>query len=188
MSEQTAKPSFPWHMTAITTATCAGLTLAAYAIGVRPMLDQREKENGQRETLTERRRTSSELTSTLAQLQRELTEAKLVLEHSPVRLQPASLVNQRLEALARLAGECGVQLDEMRPGTPVDSTHYQTFPIRIVGTGRYPAYALFLRNLRKTFGDMGVRTFNATNLNGPSPAPVAAFQAELIWFTALPRK
>jgi Tfp pilus assembly protein PilO len=188
MNEQNAKPPFPWHMTTLAIAACAGLTLAAYAVGVRPMLEQRDKENSQRQLLAERQQTSSELATTVAELQRNLVEAKQVLERSPVRLQPASLVNQRLEALARLAGECGVQLDEMRPGTPVDSTHYQSFPIRIVGTGRYPAYALFLRNLRKTFGDMGVRTFNATNLNGPSASPVAAFQAELIWFTELPRK
>jgi Tfp pilus assembly protein PilO len=182
------KNHFPWQMAAFAAAACIGLTVAAYALGVRPMLEQRDHEKTQRQTLQERRATASELTSTVSELQRDLGKTKQDLARSPVRLQPGSLVNQRLEALARLAGECGVQLDEMRPGTPTDSTHYQTYPIRIVGTGRYPDYAMFLRKLRKTFGDMGVRSFNVTNLIGPSADPVAAFQSELIWFTELPRK
>ena len=179
---------FPWQMAALAAAACAGLTIAAYAVGVRPMLEQRQHEAEQRLALKERRETSSELAATVAELQHDLADARQVLARSPVRLQPATLVNQRLAALAALADECGVQVDEMRPGTPADSTHYQTFPIRIVGTGSYPNYAKFLRNLRKTFGDMGVRSFNATNLIGPSANPTAAFQAELIWFTELPRK
>jgi Tfp pilus assembly protein PilO len=179
---------FPWQMAALAAAACVGLTVAAYAVGLRPMLEERDREATQRQQLEERRATASDLGASVAELHRELAGVKEALARSPVRLQPATLVNQRLEALARLAGECGVQLDEMRPGAPADSTHYQTVPIRIVGTGRYPDYALFLRNLRKTFGDMGVRTFNATNLGGASPEPVAAFQAELVWFAELPRR
>jgi Tfp pilus assembly protein PilO len=184
-----AHAPFPWHAAALAAAACVGLTLGAYAIGVRPMLDERARERTQRETLKGQRGRASDLAATVADLQHQLHDAKSVLARSPVRLQPAALVNQRLEALARLAGECRVQLDEMRPGVPVDSTHYQTVPIRIVGTGRYPDYAMFLRKLRGTFGDMGVRSFNATNLGGGQPElPVAAFQAELVWFTELPRK
>ena len=179
---------FPWQMAALAAAACAGLTIAAYAVGVRPMLEQRQHEAQQRLALQERRATASDLSATVSDLQHELANAKQVLARSPVRLQSAALVNQRLEALALLADKCDVMLDEMRPGTPTDSTHYQMFPIRIVGTGSYPDYAKFLRNVRKTFGDMGVRSFNATNLVGPSATPTAAFQAELIWFTELPRK
>ena len=78
------------------------------------------------------------------------------------------LVNQRLEAIARLATECGVALDEMHPGVPADSTHYQTVPIRVVGSGRYPACTAFLRKLRGTFGDMGIRSFQASS-SGTTP-------------------
>lgn len=180
--------NFSWHIGMAAVATCIGLTVAAYAVGVRPMLQQREQDELQRASLEERRATAAERATQLADLQRDLAETKDALARSPIRLQAATLVNQRLEAIARVATECGVGLDEMRPGSAADSTHFQTVPIRIVGNGTYPACATFLRRLRRTFGDMGVGTFHAGN-NAPSgTAPTATFQAELIWFTALPRK
>jgi Tfp pilus assembly protein PilO len=177
-------------MVAIAAAACLGLTVAAYALGVRPLMDRRAQESAQRETLKDRRATASRLAAEAADLQREVNAGKEILARSPVRLQPAALINQRLAAVTQLATECGLSLDEVRPGNAVDSTHFQTVPIRIVGGGRYPQCAGFLRNLRQTFGDMGVRQFMVSNVGGPVPSatPAASFQAELVWFTELPRK
>lgn len=178
----------PWHMVGIAATVCVGLTVGAFAIGVRPLLDQHRRETSQQETLKERTATASELAVTVAGLNRDLADVKDTLAKTPLRLQSATLVNQRLEALARLASECGVSLDEMRPGSPIDGAHYQTVPIRIVGGGTYPACTTFLRRLRKTFGDMGIRTFNAANTTPASPTPSASFQSELVWFTDQPHK
>ncbi len=175
-------------MIGVAVAVTAGLTLGAYAVGVRPLLRHRDQEIAQRKSLDDQRATALQLGSAVAGLQRELAAAKQALAQSPVRLQPAVLVNQRLEAVARLATECGLSLDEVRPGAAVDATHFQTVPIRILGSGRYPACATFLRNLRRTFGDMGVRSFNASSTLAATDAPNAIFQAELVWFTELPHK
>jgi Tfp pilus assembly protein PilO len=182
--------SYPWQMIAIAAGACLGLTVAAYALGVRPLMDRQTQEFARRETLKDRRATASRLAGEAADLQREVNAGKDLLARSPVRLQPAALINQRLAAVTRLATDCGLSLDEVRPGNAVDSTHFQTVPIRIVGGGRYPACATFLRNLRQTFGDMGVRQFLVSNASGsaPSATPAANFQAELVWFTELPRK
>jgi Tfp pilus assembly protein PilO len=182
------KPPFPWQLCAAAAVACAALTVGAYAIGVRPLLEERAHEAEQRQTLDERRGTASDLATALADVQRDLERAKQELAQTPVRLQPATLVNQRLAAIARVATDCQVALDEMRPGSAADSTHFQTVPIRIVGSGRYPACARFLRELRRTFGDMGVRKFTTTNTTPAALEPTAAFQAELVWFTELPRK
>jgi Tfp pilus assembly protein PilO len=159
-------------------------------VGIRPLIERQAHEATQRETLQDRRATASRLAGEFAELQRELNATKEALSRSPVRLQPASLVNQRLAAVTRLATDCGLSLDEVRPGNAADSTHFQTVPIRIVGGGGYPACAAFLRNLRLTFGDMGVRQFMVSNPAGSTPTatPTASFQAELVWFTELPRK
>jgi Tfp pilus assembly protein PilO len=180
----------PWQLIAVAAGACLALTIAACALGVRPLIERRAQESAQRETLQQRREAASRLAGEVADLQRHLNADKEVLARTPVRLQPATLVNQRLEAVTRLATECGLSLDEVRPGNAVDSTHFQRVPIRIVGGGEYPACATFLRKLRKTFGDMGVNQFMVSNVNAaiPSPNPAASFQAELVWFTELPRK
>jgi Tfp pilus assembly protein PilO len=175
-------------MAGVAAVACIGLTVAAYAVGVRPLLARHQHEAAQRELLAERSAAIADGNAALAGLNRELADAKEALARTPLRLQPAALINQRLEAVARLASECGVSLDEMRPGSPADSTHYQTVPIRIVGGGTYPACATFLRKLRRTFGDMGVSTFSAANATPSARTALASFQAELVWFTETPRK
>jgi Tfp pilus assembly protein PilO len=177
-------------MVTVAVGACLGLTVAGYALGVRPLMDRQAHESAQLQTLKERRATASRLAGEAADLQREVDAGKDILARSPVRLQPAALINQRLAAVTRLATDCGLSLDEVRPGNAVDSTHFQTVPIRIVGGGRYPACAAFLRNLRRTFGDIGVRQFMVSNVSGsvPSTTPAANFQAELVWFTELPKK
>ena len=183
----------PWHLWAAVAGACLGLTVAAYALGVGPLLREHERDRALAAELEERRETVARLASSTTDLRRDLAAAQAELERAPLRLQPASRVNQRLEAVARLATESGLALDEVRPGGPVDAAHYQTVPIRIVGFGRYPACATFLRELRQTFGDMGVRTFSASNSAGAAAAAAAGagstalFQAELVWFTELPR-
>jgi Tfp pilus assembly protein PilO len=182
--------AYPWQMIAVAVGACLGLTVAAYAFGVRPLIDRQARDSAERAELKDRRAAASRLAGEVAELQRDVNAGKEILARSPVRLQPAALINQRLAAVTRLATDCGLSLDEVRPGNAVDSTHFQTVPIRIVGGGRYPACATFLRNLRQTFGDMGVRQFLVSNVSGsmPSATPAASFQAELVWFTELPRK
>jgi Tfp pilus assembly protein PilO len=180
-----AKP-FPWQLAAIALTACGGLSMAAYVFGVQPLVDGRAQESAQLATLEERQASATQLSNSLGDLHRQLAAAKEQLERTPVRLQPASLINQRLEAVARLATDCQVTNDEMRPGSPADATHFQTVPIRIVGSGKYPACATFLKKLRETFGDMGVRTFSASNTAAGSENPSAILNAELVWFTELP--
>ena len=187
MNRMPAKP-FPWHFGAGVAVVCLGLTFASYALGVGPLLQRRADARAFRETLDARSADARRLDATGADLRRQLADTRTELNRSPLRLQPASLVNQRLEAVARLATECGLALDEMQPGAAVDAAHYQTVPIRILGVGDYPACARFLRKLRGTFADMGVRTFTAANQGGATATPHAVFQAELNWFTELPRK
>ena len=179
---------FPWHLCAGVILVCAAFTVAAYALGVGPLLERHDREIALRQQLRDRQAEAAQLASTLAGLRGELSQVLAELERMPLRLQPATRINQRIEAVARLATECGLALDEVRPGGPVDGAHYQTVPVRIVGAGSYPACGTFLRKMRDTFGDMGVRTFTAKNNGGAPASPAALFQAELVWFTELPHK
>lgn len=183
-----SKNRFPWHFGAGVAAVCVCLSVASYALGVGPLLARRDHAQALRRDLDDRRAKAAELEASVAGLQRDLSATAAELERMPLRLQPASRINQRLEAVARLATECGLALDEMLPGGAVDAAHYQTVPIRIRGAGDYPACARFLRRLRASFGDMGVRTFTATHHGGAAGTSAAVFQAELVWFTELPPK
>ena len=63
----------------------------------------------------------------------------------------------------RAGGRPGSQYGEVlpggKPGQPVDAPQCQMVPIRIGGSGTYPAVGAFLHRLRVRFPDSGLRSF-----------------------------
>ena len=173
-----------WRIYATTAAVCALATAAAYAATVRPLALRRDEQQAQAVELDAREHKAAELTASLDAWQRQVTAATRAAQETPVQLQPATRVNRRLALLAELADECGLSIDEMQPGPPVDAPYFKTVLIRVVGTGTYPSVARFMRRSRSQFRDMGVRTFRATAVNPTPGAADASFQMEFTWFTA----
>ena len=101
MKDQTPPTThFPWQMAALAAAACAGLTLAAYAVGVRPMLEQRDHEAAQRTQLQERRATASDLAMTVADLQKVRAIVGFVQHHNAIHPWSVSSTGEVKNAIA----------------------------------------------------------------------------------------
>ncbi len=158
------------------------LTLGSYGLCFRP-LQRRQAERIERQAqLSELRQTAFRHSSALVALNRQLATARKDLESAPLRLQPATRINQRLDELARLAHDCGLALNEIQPGAATTYADYQTVAIRISGSGTYPAVASFLHTIRQSFPDTGVRSFDSANTS-PADGKSATFRFDLLWFT-----
>ncbi len=118
---------------------CAGLSVAAYALGVQPALAAREADEAYAADLQGRRQNAADLAATLATARQKLEQTRREVAGLPLRLELAAGVNQRLAKLADLATAAGLEINEVQPGAAADAPHYQVVPIRISGTGTYPA-------------------------------------------------
>ncbi|MCL4743334.1 MAG: hypothetical protein KJZ54_14150 [Phycisphaerales bacterium] len=161
----------------------AAITAAACFIGVQPALRAR----AEREELARQADTRiAELT--LAQHeQRQFTEsladAHRVLDNATVQLVSSRRLNERVAALAALAREHGLQLDEIKPGATTPEELFDLVEIRISGQASYPASASFFAALHTTYPDTEVSSFRLA-ARGAGELPADSFQFTLLWYAA----
>lgn len=162
--------------------SCA-ISAAGYYIGIAPALAGLVERRSQEQELADRRGKMSHLSLEMSDTRRRLLTAGKELADLPLRLEPATAVNRRINWLAGVASEANVTLDEIQPQAAIDGPHYQTVPIRVAGSGAFPACAAFLHNLRNRFPDTSVRSFDIQNATPGRQGNVATFRIELDWHT-----
>jgi len=167
----------------ISLAVCGVISSIGYYVGIAPALAGLVERRAQENDLADRRHNVSRLATEILETRQQLAAAKKDLASLPLRLEPASAVNRRINWLASVAGESGVTLDEIQPQPAIDGPHYQTVPIRVAGSGEFPACAAFLHVLRERFPDTSVRSFDIQNAQPNPDKNVAAFRIELDWHT-----
>jgi Tfp pilus assembly protein PilO len=180
-SVSSAKPRFnPWKLYASALLTCVALSAGGYALGVSPAVARAARAAADRAELAERRKQAAELSAATTAGRADLVATRESLAALPLKLEPASAVNQRLARLTDMAGESNLSVAEIRPGALVEGRDFDSVPISIAGTGTYPACATFLHRLHDRFPDTAVRSFRA----GQSETGNASFSVDLVWHTA----
>ena len=163
---------------------CALISTGAYLAGVRPALQRHEEQNSRQAELLAARHKAANLLGTRNATLGQVAAVEADLKSLPMRLEPASSVNQRLAALTSLTKECKLQIDETRAGAAAEGPDYQAVPIQISGSGTYSSVARFLHRVRKAFPDTAVRSFETTNSSASPDAAAATFQFDLVWHAA----
>lgn len=180
-STQSSKPRFnPWKLYASALLTCLALSAAGYALGVSPAMSRAAQTAADRAELAERRKQAGELSAATTAARADLVVTRDALAALPLKLEPASAVNQRLARLANMAAESNLSVAEVRPGALAEGRDFDSVPISIAGTGTYPACAAFLHRLHDRFPDTAVRSFRA----GQAEAGSASFGIDLVWHTS----
>jgi Tfp pilus assembly protein PilO len=174
----------PWKIYAGAIVVCALLSAGSYLFGARPAIARYNENLDRQAELKTARQKAANLLGTLNSSRTQLVAVNDALHSLTLRLEPVTTINQRLSRLTALANGTELKIDEMRPGAITEASDYQTVPILIAGSGTYPACATFLRELRKTFPDTAVRSFETTNNSSSPDSPAATFQFDLVWHAA----
>ena len=182
MSDAAAKTRF-WRIDLLAVGVCLLLSAALYLTMIHPLARKQARHVTQSAELAAVQVQASDRAASLGRLQTELAETRTALDATPMRLQPASVINQRLAALTDLANEQAITLDQVQPGQKVAATRYDVVPIQLVGSGTYASVQTFLNKLHGQFGDTGVRSFRLTARERGDDV-VGAFVIDLVWYTA----
>jgi Tfp pilus assembly protein PilO len=173
----------PWTTLLVTGLACAAITAVGYLLGVHPALAARADNAALEAELAQRQSTAAGVSSQLAAVRHRLEQTRRDVAALPLRLEPATAINRRLNRLAESAQAAGVVVHELQPSAVMDGPHYQTVPIRLAGSGTYPACAGFLHQLRTQFPDVTIRSFEAANPTVTRDQNSGAFRIELEWHT-----
>jgi Tfp pilus assembly protein PilO len=174
----------PWaKVDAAGVGVCVALTVAAWLGALRPMLNRYGRYVEQQQEVAALKEQAGRESAQLKGVQKRLADTQRHLERTPLHLQPARMVNNRLAALTELAARSGVKLEDVQPGKSVRGKRYETVPIRLAGAGSYQACVRFLHQMRDSMPDTGV---SAVQLTGtPGDALGGKFMFDVEWYAAV---
>ena len=171
----------PLYIDLAAVGICALLALIAYVVGVRPVI-RRHQGFALRETeLKVRQKKARKLSARVAHVASEITQIKQELADNIIELKPVGQVNSHLARIARLAGHCGLKLDQLRPDKRLSGSRYQTVPIYFVGSGSFPACVKLMRELQRGFPDTSVASFEVKG-DPTKPAEPTKLRIDLLWY------
>jgi Tfp pilus assembly protein PilO len=182
-ARRSSDASSAWKVDAIGLGALLGLTAAAYFFGAAPLLERHANLAQQQQELAAARLKSMETAHTLASVHDQSVRVERQFADSPLRLQPAAQLNQRLALINELAAETGALLDDLQPGKFVDGPQFGSLSIHVNGTGTYTTFAAFLRRLRERCPDGGITAFDISCSPLAELEAPAKFSFELAWYT-----
>lgn len=158
----------------------AGAALLFFSFGLRPVLYLQDRHAAQKTQLESQQSEVALMMIRAGDLKKELAEVRAALSQSPVQLEPASTINNRISRLAELAAGHGLKVNEVQPAEPVYGGNSGSVPIRLNGTGGYRDWATFLHALSKSFPDTAVDSFQLSGRQEVAASP-PEFQVNLVW-------
>jgi Tfp pilus assembly protein PilO len=172
-----------WPIHTAGVAACLAITAVAYFAGVHDPLQRFLGTAVQRVELDHRRQTELRLIGQMQELERRTAQVRRELEAEPVLLRPTGHLNQVLAQLASLAGERGLVIKSVHPGSIQSGPSYEAVPISLVTVGTYRTCAQFMRDLRRRCPDVTLTSFSLTGNPAPT-ASAAELQAQMVWYAA----
>ncbi len=170
-----------WKIDACGLLVCLAVTAAVWLVGIAPLRKQQDDAAARRQEMSEKSQESTRAAAQLRQLTAQLVNVRKQTAQVTLDLQPATRINQRLAQVTAAASECGLEVNDVRPGRAIVGTRHTIVPIEMSGTGSYPSAVQFIRRLHKTFGDSGVASFELAG-SPANPGTPASFHFRLHWF------
>ena len=171
-----------WRIDAAGAAICVVMALLVCALGIAPTLSRHSEFAVKRTQLAAQRKQADGLEGALMAIRTQLAEAQEAIAASPLHLQSARQINQRIAQLLVLAVKGKLKVNDIRVGRTTATGRHQMVPIGLDGSGAYRDCVQFLQTLNKTLPDTGVCGFDLSG-NPANPSAGATFRFDLVWYT-----
>lgn len=172
-----------WQIDAAGILVCFAVSLVAYLVGIRPLIEQRSLLAGQHREVMTQRQESSNLEALMLGLRKHLAVVQEELAQSEIKLESADQINRRIAKLTTLFGDCVLEVDDVQTGKILTGTQCDLVPVNIAGRGVYKQCVAFLHKLHQTFADISVARFELGG-NPAKPEQPGTFRFQLFWHAA----
>jgi Tfp pilus assembly protein PilO len=171
-----------WKVDAIGIAVVGALSILAYVVAASPLLERHAKVQTQRSDLHAAQQKTADVKHKLEDLQAQLVLAQRDLATAPLKLQPATLLNQRLALLTDLVSQNGAAVDDVQPGKVITGARFDTLTMKVSGTATYCTFSALLHRLHEQFPDIGISALEVGG-NPQDALGSAKFSVDLVWYT-----
>ena len=172
-----------WQIDLAGLIVCIGVSVAAYFLGLDPLLQQRSRMTAQRGELVEEKRQCVMLEAALTTLKKKAIGIRQELTEADVALESKDRINHRLTELATVLG-CGeMQIDAVHTGQISKGRYCDLVPIRISGQSSYLESAAAFHELYRTLRDVSIVGFKLEGASGSS-GQARSFRIDMFWYAA----
>jgi len=173
-----------WPIYSAGLVACLAVTAMAWLLAISPSLDQLHQRAHRLQELSERRQKSAKLTASLGALRRKQAGTVQAINQLDLRLDSANNANARMAAMTRLANDCQLTVDEVKPGQTLAFGQYQTLAMTLSGTGTYPAIARLLHRMHQEMRDTALESMDLSPENGSAANSGVRFRLDFVWYAA----
>jgi multidrug efflux pump subunit AcrA (membrane-fusion protein) len=183
MEQSTNTRWVSWIIDAAGIGLCVAASIAVYALGIAPLVEEQVSVVSQGQQLQAQRTTCAEVEASVKRLESQLAAAQAQLAEGQIRLEPPSRTNERVAALAGLLGDHGLEIDDVQIGAALPSSRCTVVPISIAGRGGYQRSVTLLRELIRTFADTSLAKLELVGNPAASGQPLK-FRLDMLWYTS----
>ena len=173
----------PWQVDMVGCAICIGVSVAAYFLGLNPMLQQRSRMATQHRELVEDKRQCVTLEAALTTLKKKAIAVRQELTEADVALESKDRVNHRLAELATMLGRGEMQIDAVHTGQISQGRYCDLVPISISGQGSYLQAVAAFHQLYRGLRDVSIVGFKLEDTSD-GPDQVGRFSVDMFWYAA----
>jgi len=172
-----------WQIDLAGLIVCAGVSVAAYFLGLDPLLQQRSRMTAQHRELVEEKRHRVTLEAALTTLKKKAIGIRQELTEADVALESKDRINHRLTELATVLG-CGeMQIDTVHTGQISQGRYCDLVPIRISGQSSYLESAAAFHELYRTLRDVSIVGFKLEGAPDGS-GQAHSLRIDTFWYAA----
>ena len=172
-----------WPIHAAGGGWCVAVAIAAYALGIHPVLIAHWQQEDHRGQLAQQQETLDDRQRDVERVREKITEIRREIDATSVELESLDQLNQRLARVAALAKHCGLAIHGAVPGEAIDTQKSLEVPVRLAGQGAYPAITVLLSRLYETYPDLRVDSFELIGNPADASSP-DRFEIQLTWHAA----
>jgi Tfp pilus assembly protein PilO len=165
-------------------AVAAALTVAFVFGALLPIAVRDRMAAAQADAAVRTQQRANALAASIRAITAEIDGTRTRLASAPLQIRPASALNERLAALVALAAECGLGVQDLKPGDGVRGPKFLMIPVRVSGTGGYPDVTRFLHRLHDRMPDIAVEGFKLAEAPGGNTAG-GRYALDLRWVASL---
>jgi len=162
-------------------AAIAGLSVAAWLLGIRPVVQMKADQLLSAHELGAAERGAERLTAEADGLRIRAEALDNQFEAERVTLERAGAINRRMASLALLAEAKGLTLGQLTPGTSEPAGPSVKIPITASGSGAYRDIHAFLAALHESARDASVSSLTLSRAE-PGRGDETRFEMDLYWF------
>ena len=169
-----------WQATGLGLAVCAAVTYGAWAVVVKPAVNERTQLDDLRATLSVQQEASQNLDRQAIALRKQIASYDEIAKANQHRFSDATTVNQQISTVNDIALGREINVDDLTVADPTIESELKVYPIHLAGRANYRQVAQLLHDLDASSDSNVILQFNV--MASPDVTLASSFHLDLAWY------